>query len=107
MSEKKKRLAFDEKKASQTLGQLIEVFQENRLTTGEIIIVCSNLLYTLGASIGSYDEKGPGLEELKQLYYTEPGRPDVAMMLQGMTMATWYEDWVNLQIQDTHKEGDS
>lgn len=99
--EPEKRLGFDPEKASALLEELIEVYQRHRPTVGEIITVSSNLLYTLGASIGNYDEKGPGLDELKRLYYEEPGRLDVALMLNGMQMSTWYEDWEQLQTKDT------
>lgn len=98
----KKTLAFDPDKASTLLEEIIEAFQRHRPSVGEIITVTSNLLYSLGASISpTYDmeigEKGPSIEELNKLYYSEPGRIDVAMMLQGLTMSTWYQDWEKLQ----------
>jgi len=97
-----KKLGFDPNKASALLEELIEVFQRHRPTVGEIVTVSSNLLYTLGASIGQYGETGPGVDELKRLYYSEPGRMDVALMLQGLQMATWYEDWEKLRIKDSN-----
>jgi hypothetical protein len=102
-----KSLSFDPEKAATILEELIEVFQRHKPTVGEILTVSSNLLYTLGASIGEYGEKGPGFDELKKLYYEESGRMDVALMLQGMQMATWFEDWEKLQItKDSSNSGE-
>lgn len=99
INQPEKKIGFDPDKATKLLEELIEVYQNNKPTTGEILIATSNLLYTLGASVGGYGETGPGIDELKRLYYSEPGRLDVAMMLQALTMSTWYEDWEKLQTQ--------
>ena len=101
-----KKLGFDPDKSSELLEELIEVFQSHKPTVGEIVTVLSNLTYALGASIGDHGSVGPGVEELKRLYYSEPGRMDVALMLQGLTMATWFLDWEKLRIQDTSKSGE-
>lgn len=102
----KKKLGFDPNKAAALLEELIKTFQKHKPTVGEIITVSSNLLYTLGASIGEFGKKGPSIEELKKLYYEQPGRMDVALMLQGLTMATWFQDWEKLRIQDNNKLGE-
>lgn len=102
----KKKLGFDPDKAAALLEELIEVFQKHRPTVGESITVFSNLLYTIGASIGEFGEKGPGIKELERLYYAESGRMDVALMLQGLTMSTWFEDWEKLSVQDNSKLGE-
>lgn len=60
------------------------------MNTGEIIIALGNLEYTLGASIDGYKGKGPGIEKLKELYYSSPS-VGVAMMLNGITVTSWYE----------------
>lgn len=100
-------LQFDPDKVERIYEETLEVYQKHKPTTGEILIALSNLTYALGASIGNYDGKGPSLEELKQIYYQKPGRIDVAVMLQGMTMATWYDDWVKLRLESNQdKEGD-
>lgn len=93
-----KTLSFDPERCNQLYTKLVEVFQEIKPTVGEIIIAYGNLGYTLGASIGGFSDKGPGLEDLKRLYYSEPGRLDVALMLQGLTVTTWYEDWEKVQL---------
>jgi len=97
----KKTLSFDPDKCNDLYTGLVEVFQENKPTVGEIIIAMGNLLYTLGASIEGYGEKGPGFEELKKLYYMNPSKIGLAMMMQGLTMTTWYEDWEKIQLGNT------
>ena len=47
----KPRLKFDPEKVSDVYEKLVEVFQDAKLTTGEILIAYGNLGYTLGASI--------------------------------------------------------
>jgi hypothetical protein len=97
-------MKFDEKKASQALSDLIDVFQKKKLTIGEILVVYGNLGYALGASIEGYDDKGPSISELEKLYYSNP-TPGVALMLQGVTVTTWYEDWVKKLKEKQDKEG--
>ena len=102
----KKTLSFDPEKASELLEELLEVYDKHKPGIGEMIAVTSNLLYSLGHSISPFfgmepreNGKGPSLEQLKLLYYSEPGRLDVAFMMQGLTMSTWYSDWEKSQIE--------
>lgn len=94
-----KSLKFDPDRCSKVYEELIEVFQKHKPTVGEIIIALGNLTYTIGASIEGYGEKGPGIEEVQKLYYTNPERIGVALMAQGLTTTTWYEDWERLQLE--------
>lgn len=101
-----KTLSFDPQKASQALEEVLQIYQRHTLSVGELIAVTSNLLYSLGSSMSEfygikYEDKGPSIEELKKLYYSEPERIDIAFMLQGLTMSTWYESW---QEQNVNKE---
>lgn len=96
---------FNAERCSDLYEDLVAVFQKHKPTVGEILIAYGNLGYTLGASIGHYDEKGPGLEELKKLYYSEPGRLDVALMLQGLTVTAWYEDWQ--EVRQVKEQGET
>lgn len=98
-----KTSTFNPNKAAALLEELIEVFQKYRPTTGEIIAISSNLLYTLGASIGNFGKKGPGIEELKKLYYSEPGRIDIAFMLQGLTLGTWLSSYEEQMVENLNK----
>jgi len=99
-----KTVSFDPEKASNLLEELIEVFRKHNPGVSEMIVVTSNLLYSLGSSISpvygmEVGEKGPSLEELNKIYYSEPGRLDVAFMLTGLTMNTWKEDWDKQQLK--------
>jgi hypothetical protein len=102
----KKTLSFDPERCNDLYEALVEVFQEHKPTVGEIIIAYGNLGYTLGASIGGYPDKGPSIEALEKLYYEKPGDLAIALMMQGLTVTTWYRDWEQIQTaQDTNKEG--
>ena len=103
----KKTLDFDPEKVEKLVEDLVTTFREAKPTVGEILISTSNLIYLLGASIGGYSETGPGIEELKKLYYKEPGRVDVALMLQGMTMSTWFSDWEEQVLRKTSEVQDT
>lgn len=101
-----KKLEFDPDKVNRVYEKLVEIFQEEKLTVGEIIIAYGNLGYTLGASIEGYHEKGPSPEELEKLYYSHPTL-GVALMVQAMTVTGWYEQWEKQQVnkvQDTKGE---
>ncbi len=70
---------------------LVKVFKKHKLNVREILIATGNCVYALGASIGGYQEKGPGVSELEKLYATNP-TVDVAMMITGLQMCTWESD---------------
>lgn len=92
------KLNFDTERCNTILNELMAVFQKHQPTTGETCVVLGNLSYSLGASIGGFDGKGPNPEELKHLYYTEPNLA-IAMMLNGLTVTTWYSDWEKQQLK--------
>ena len=84
----------DTDKIQNCLTQMIDLLESERLNVGELILLLSNLQYLVGASIeGHVNGKGPGLEELKKLYLTNP-TVGVNMMLAGMTMSTWYDTYM-------------
>ena len=97
-----KRLEFNLEKVSDTHEKIIEVFQEAKLTVGEILVLYGNLGYTLGASIEGFKDKGPAIEELQKKYYTSPS-PGIALMLQGAEITTWYGDWEKIQLGKTEE----
>lgn len=83
---------LSEEKASVLLEDLISAFQKAKPNVTEILVVLSNLTYTLGASIGGYTDKGPGdIQELERMYYEHPEKVELALMLQGLLMSTWAE----------------
>jgi len=104
----KKTLAFDPEKCNDLYTGLVEVFQKHKPSVGEIIIATGNLIYALGASIGGYPEKGPSLEELKRLYYIDPGKISLALMMSGTQMCSWYSSYEAQQLgkktQDNKEE---
>lgn len=102
----KKTLAFDPEKCNDLYTGLVEVFQKHKPSVGEIIIATGNLIYALGASIEKYPEKGPSFEELKKLYYMNPSKIGLAMMMQGLTMTTWWSDWEKVSLENIDKNGD-
>jgi len=103
----RKTLAFDDKKCNNLYKELVEVFQKHKPTVGELLIAYGNLGYTLGASVGGYKDKGPSTEELEKLYYSEPGNIAVALMLQSMTVVSWYSEWEQISLQDTKDKGEN
>ncbi len=94
-----KTLAFDPEKVEQCYSDLIDVFRKHKLRVGEILIAYGNLGYALGASVEGYEGTGPGADELKKLYYTNPS-PGVGLMLQGLTITTWYEMYKNAKVSN-------
>ena len=100
----KETIQFDPDKCNEMLSELMEIFQKHQPTVGEILTVYGNLGYSLGASIGGYQGKGPGPEELKKLYYEAPGRVDVALMLEGLTVTTWFDNWEEQVLKDKKVE---
>jgi hypothetical protein len=103
----KKSLAFDPEKTEKLYEDLVKLFAERRPTVGEILIAYGNLGYALGASIGGFSGEGPGVDELKELYYSNPGRLDIALMLQGLLITTWYDDWERNQLEKKGTKGET
>lgn len=100
-----KTISFDPKRCTKVYERLVDVFQEERPTVGETIIALGNLMYSLGASIGGYKDKGPGHEELSKMYYEKnPPTVDVALMLQGLQTTTWYDTYQELMLQESEDE---
>jgi hypothetical protein len=92
-----KRLEFDPEKVNRAYEKLVQIFQDEKLTVGEIIIAYGNLGYTLGASVEGFKEKGPTIDELNKMYYSNPTL-GVALMIQGITVTSWYENWEKQQL---------
>lgn len=99
IEEPKATLEFDPSKVEACYEELVEVFRKHKLRVGEILIAYGNLGYTLGASVAGYKAKGPDVEELQKLYYTKPS-PGVGLMLQGITITTWYDQYANAKVEN-------
>ncbi len=76
------------------LGELIDIFKKHKLRVQDILLVYGNLGYALGASIEGCKGEGPDLDELMKKYHTSPTL-GVALMLQGITITSWHDDYVN------------
>ncbi len=98
-----KRLAFDDERVAKCHEELVEVIRKYNLRVGELLILYGNLGYTLGASIEGYRDKGPGIDELNQRYYTNP-TAGVSLMLTGMTVTSWYDQYANAKTSKDTKE---
>ena len=83
---------FNPEKVEKCLGQMVDLLGVEKLTVGELIILISNLQYSIGASIDGYEEKGPSLDKLRDMYYQDPTL-GTALMLNAATISTWYDDW--------------
>lgn len=80
-------------KTSALLEDTRQLINQYNLDVPQLIHFYGNLGYLIGASMAGYKEKGPSLEELKRQYYLNP-TVDIAMMLQGLTITTWEEDYL-------------
>ena len=81
-----------QKKVEKTIKKLHDTFNKAKLNPQEIIIAYGNLGYHLGASLAGFEDKGPDLETLKKFYYNDP-TIDVGLMLQGLLITTWEQDF--------------
>jgi hypothetical protein len=81
---------IDSEKCGKILEDLITAFNHQSISNKEIVLVLSNLMYTLGAYIEGYKEKGPGIDALEKLYYSHP-TAGVGLMLQSLLMSTWLD----------------
>lgn len=96
-------LSFDPANTNQCYEELVEVFRKYKLRVGEILIAYGNLGYALGASIEGYKDKGPSVEELQKLYYSKPS-PGVGLMLQGVTITTWFDQYEKAKVDENTKD---
>jgi hypothetical protein len=80
-----------EDKASWVLDQWISTLQLVKLSQRDLILVISNLLYSVGASIEGYDGMGPSVSEVLKKYYSDPGQIGIALMAQGLQMN---QEWI-------------
>ena len=83
---------FDPKKCNDLYEALVGVFQQYQPTVGELLLAFGNCGYTLGASIEGYKDKGPSIDELKELYYKNPTLGN-ALMMQSVEICSWFETY--------------
>lgn len=69
----------------------------------EILLALANLIYSIGASIDGYKEKGPPIEELKRMYYTNP-TIGTNLMLQSALLSLMVDNIRQGKIKEKVKE---
>ena len=99
----KTTLEFDPEACNALYEDLVKVYQKHKPTVGSILINYGNLGYTLGASIQGYKDEGPSVEELNKMYYSNPSL-GIALMLQGVTIVSWFSSWEEQQVKKETKE---
>jgi hypothetical protein len=72
--------------SDKALEELLGTFQKYKLNQLELVLVCSNLLYSVGASIEGYKGVAPSPTETLKLYYANPQKVGIAMMAQALHM---------------------
>lgn len=92
-SENKTATSLDLEKVENVLNKIIKCVNTGKLSIREIIILYGNLGYHFGASIAGFKDKGPGIEDLKKAYYSSP-TVDIGLMLQGLMITGWEEDFI-------------
>lgn len=99
---------MDTNKVEKVIKKLHQVFNKAGLTVPEILVAYGNLGYHLGAAIaGVSGPEGPNLQLLQREYYRNP-TVDVALMLQGLTITSWEEDFRKLpKLSDLAKQGNN
>lgn len=75
------------------IEKIKKILNKNKLTIPELIVMYGNLGYHIGASIAGLETPGPTLEVLQKEYYTKP-TVDVGLMLQGLLITDWVEDFL-------------
>lgn len=90
MEERTKLVPPDSNQADWVLDQWLQILKQVQLGPYELILVSSNILYSIGASLEGYKGKGPSPEEVLQMYYTNPTL-GVAMMAQALQMN---QEWI-------------
>lgn len=84
----------DEKKTNKIVDKIRQLLNKYNLNLLEIIEIYAVLGYNIGASLAGYTDQGPdNLEELEKKYYSNP-TVDVGLMIQGLLMRTWKEDYL-------------
>ena len=95
----------DPEKVEKCLIDMVEVLRKHHMTVGELLLTLGNLSFTVGASIEGYTDTAPAdVSELQKAYYENP-RAGLGLMLDGLTITTWYDDWANqFEAQEESRE---
>ena len=82
----------DDNKVAATLAKIHKLLNKEHLTIPELILLYGNLGYQIGSAIAMIEGPGPSLQELQLEDKINP-TVDCALMLQGMLVSSWEEDF--------------
>ena len=82
----------DNPKAKEALDKIIEILNTSDLTIVDQLLVIANLTMSTGASLAGFDGDMPAMEVLQHLDIVDP-TIDVALMMQGLLMTQWVNDF--------------
>lgn len=74
-----------EEKANVCIEKILNTFKKYNLTVEEIILIYSNVGYSIGASLEGYKDKGPSPEKVQRKIY-EDRTIGYALMAQSLMM---------------------
>jgi hypothetical protein len=84
----------DDNKVAATLAKIHRLLNREHFTIPELLLLYGNLGYEIGAAIAMIEGPGPSLQELQLEDKINP-TIDCALMLQGLLVSTWEEDFRN------------
>lgn len=86
--------------------EIIDVLSKHKLKTTDLILVLSNVIFSVGTSIEGIDPNNlPTLEELQKKYYTDK-TIGTTLMLQGLLTKNWHEDLIK-QLEEGTKNDET
>ena len=84
---------MDEKKVTSVLKQVHKILNKNKLSVAELVLFYGNLGYQIGAAMAGFHTNGPDQDTLQEEYYKNPS-VDISMMLQGLLITSWVDDYL-------------
>lgn len=82
----------DDNKVTAILAKIHKLLNKEHLTIPELLLLYGNLGYEIGASMAMIEGPGPSLQELQLEDKINP-TVDVALMLTGLLITTYEEDF--------------
>ena len=79
---------LNKKKIEKVLNKVLNLLSRNKFTQEEVVVLYGNLGLALGASMAECTRNMPTVRELHERYENSP-TIDVAMMLNGLNVASW------------------
>jgi hypothetical protein len=82
----------NDKKILEVMNATLKLLNKKKLNIPELLLFFGNLGYHIGASMAGLKANGPGIEELKREYYSNP-TVDTGLMMQGLLINQWVDDY--------------